>query len=41
LPRSDELDEIIEKLNEYHLGISIKKYHDEAILNWFSLKFND
>ena len=26
LPRSDELDTIIEKLNEHNSGISVKKY---------------
>jgi type IV secretory pathway component VirB8 len=35
------MDQIIEKLNEQRSGISIKKFQDEAILNWFSLKFND
>lgn len=41
LPRSESMDLIIEKLNEHHSGVSMKKFQDRAILNWFSLKFND
>ena len=41
LPRSESMDLIIEKLNELHSGLSMKKFQDQAILNWFTLKFND
>jgi hypothetical protein len=41
LPRSESLDNIIEKLNEYYSGISMKRFQDQQILNWFTLKFND
>ena len=41
LPRSESMDMIIEKLNELHSGISMKMFQNQAIFNWFSLKFFD
>ena len=41
LPRSDSIDQIVDKLNQTQTGSSVRKYQDQSVLNWFSLKFND